>query len=102
MPAPLAVASTLHGALYGLFPIGWIVVAAVFLYRITVETGQFDTIRDSIASLTADRRLQALLIAFSFGAFLEGRGRLRHARRDLGRHAGRASASSRCTPPASA
>jgi lactate permease len=72
MPAPLAVASALHGALYGLFPIGWIVVAAVFLYRITVETGQFDTIRDSIASLTGDRRLQALLIAFSFGAFLEG------------------------------
>jgi lactate permease len=72
MPAPLAVASTLHGALYGLFPIGWIVVSAVFLYRITVETGQFATIHDSIASLTADRRLQALLIAFSFGAFLEG------------------------------
>jgi lactate permease len=72
MPAPLAVASTLHGALYGLFPIGWIVIAAVFLYRITVESGQFNAIRDSIASLTADRRLQALLIAFSFGAFLEG------------------------------
>jgi lactate permease len=72
MPAPLALASTLHGALYGLFPIGWIVIAAVFLYRITVESGQFDAIRDSIASLTADRRLQALLIAFSFGAFLEG------------------------------
>ncbi len=72
MPAPLAVASTVHGALYGLFPIGWIVVAAVFLYRVTVESGQFHTIRDSIASLTADRRLQALLIAFSFGAFLEG------------------------------
>ena len=72
MPATLAVASTLHGAAYGLFPIGWIVIAAVFLYRITVETGQFHTIRDSIASLTSDRRLQALLIAFSFGAFLEG------------------------------
>jgi lactate permease len=72
MPAPLAIASTLHGALYGLFPIGWIVIAAVFLYRITVESGQFAVIRDSIAALTADRRLQALLIAFSFGAFLEG------------------------------
>ncbi|HSK11312.1 MAG TPA: lactate permease LctP family transporter [Vicinamibacterales bacterium] len=72
MPAPLAIASTLQGALYGLFPIGWIVVAAVFLYRVTVESGQFAVIRDSIASLTADRRLQALLIAFSFGAFLEG------------------------------
>lgn len=72
MPAPLALASTLQGALYGLFPIGWIVVAAVFLYRVTVESGQFAIIRDSVASLTSDRRLQALLIAFSFGAFLEG------------------------------
>ena len=72
MPIALALASTLQGALYGLFPIGWIVVAAVFLYRITVETGQFEIIKDSIASLTEDRRLQALLIAFSFGAFLEG------------------------------
>jgi len=72
MPPRLAVASTLQGALYGLFPIGWIVVAAVFLYRVTVESGQFPIIRDSVASLTSDRRLQALLIAFSFGAFLEG------------------------------
>ena len=72
MPIALAVASTLQGALYGLFPIGWIVVAAVFLYRITVETGQFEIIKDSIASVTEDRRLQALLIAFGFGAFLEG------------------------------
>ena len=62
----------LQGALYGLFPIGWIVVAAVFLYRVTVETGQFEVIKQSVASLTDDRRLQALLIAFSFGAFLEG------------------------------
>lgn len=72
MPPTLAIAAALHGALYGLFPIGWIVVTAVYLYRLTVETGQFAIIRDSIASLTADRRLQALLIAFSFGAFLEG------------------------------
>ncbi|HEX7486656.1 MAG TPA: lactate permease LctP family transporter [Vicinamibacterales bacterium] len=72
MPIALALASTLQGALYGLFPIGWIVIAAVFLYRITVETGQFETIKNSIASITEDRRLQALLIAFSFGAFLEG------------------------------
>ena len=72
MPVALALASTLQGALYGLFPIGWIVVAAVFLYRITVESGQFEVIKDSIASVTEDRRLQALLIAFSFGAFLEG------------------------------
>jgi lactate permease len=72
MPIALALASTLQGALYGLFPIGWIVVAAVFLYRITVETGQFEIIKESIASITEDRRLQGLLIAFSFGAFLEG------------------------------
>jgi lactate permease len=72
MPLALAAASTLEGALYGLFPIGWIVVAAVFLYNITVVSGQFTVIKDSIASVTEDRRLQALLIAFSFGAFLEG------------------------------
>jgi lactate permease len=72
MPIGLALASTLQGALYGLFPIGWIVIAAVFLYRITVESGQFEVIKNSIASITEDRRLQALLIAFSFGAFLEG------------------------------
>ena len=62
----------IHGALYGLFPIGWIVLAAVVLYQITVRTGQFDVIKQSVASLTEDRRIQALLIAFSFGAFLEG------------------------------
>jgi lactate permease len=72
MPIGLALASTLQGALYGLFPIGWIVISAVFLYRITVETGQFEIVKNSIASITEDRRLQALLIAFSFGAFLEG------------------------------
>jgi lactate permease len=72
MPLSLALAATTHGALYGLFPIGWIVVAAVFLYRITVETGQFEVVKNSIAAITDDRRLQALLIAFSFGAFLEG------------------------------
>jgi lactate permease len=72
MPVSLALAATLQGALYGLFPIGWIVVAAVFLYRVTVESGQFAIIKRSIAALTDDRRLQALLIAFSFGAFLEG------------------------------
>ncbi|GEA14234.1 lactate permease [Moorella sp. E308F] len=72
MPADLAILSFVNGGLYGLFPIGWIVVAAVFLYQITVKTGQFEIIKDSIAGITEDRRLQALLIAFSFGAFLEG------------------------------
>jgi len=72
MPANLSLLSLLYGALFGLWPIGWIVVTVVFLYNLTVETGQFKIIKDSIASLTEDRRLQALLIAFSFGAFLEG------------------------------
>ncbi|MCW2277392.1 L-lactate permease [Heliophilum fasciatum] len=72
MPANLAISSTLQGALYGLFPICWIVITAVFLYNVTVKTGQFEVIKDSIASITDDRRLQALLIGFSFGAFLEG------------------------------
>lgn len=72
MPAKYAVLSTIYGALFGLWPIGWIVVTAVFLYNLTVKTGQFEIIKDSIASVTEDRRLQALLIAFCFGAFLEG------------------------------
>lgn len=72
MPVKLAALSTLHGALYGLFPICWIIIGAVFLYNITVASGQFDIIKNFMASITPDRRLQALLIAFSFGAFLEG------------------------------
>jgi lactate permease len=72
MPANLALLSTINGALYGWFPIGWIVVTAVFLFNITVKSGQFDIIKHFMASITSDRRLQALLIAFSFGAFLEG------------------------------
>jgi lactate permease len=72
MPLPMAVVSAIHGGVYGLFPIGWIVIGAVFLYNITVETGQFEIIKKSIASITNDRRLQVLLISFSFGAFLEG------------------------------
>lgn len=72
MPLKLAVLSTMHGALYGLFPICWIIVAAIFLYNITVKTGQFEIIKSFMASITADRRLQALLIGFSFGSFLEG------------------------------
>ncbi len=72
MPIKLAALSTLHGALYGLFPICWIIIGAVFLYNITVASGQFEIIKNFMASITPDRRLQALLIAFSFGAFLEG------------------------------
>ncbi len=72
MPTDLAFMSTAYGALQGLFPIGWIVLNAVLLYNISVRTGSFAVVRDTIESITVDRRLQALLIAFCFGAFLEG------------------------------
>ncbi|MBS1920520.1 MAG: lactate permease LctP family transporter [Bacteroidetes bacterium] len=72
MPLKLAFLSTANGVLYGLFPICWIVIAALFLFNITKESGQFEVIKHFIASITPDRRLQALLIAFSFGSFLEG------------------------------
>jgi L-lactate permease len=66
------ISSALFGAAFGLFPITWIVFWAIVLYRITVETGKFEIIRESIGTLTTDMRLQILLIAFAFGAFLEG------------------------------
>jgi lactate permease len=72
MPPSLALLSTANGAIYGLFPICWIVLPAVFLFNLTVRSGQFAIIRQFLASITADRRIQALLIAFSFGSFLEG------------------------------
>ena len=72
MPVPAAAATAVYGAAYGLFPIGWIILAAVFLYNLTVRTGQFDIVKASVARLSADRRIQALLVAFSFGAFIEG------------------------------
>jgi L-lactate transport len=72
MPVQLAARSATMGAAFGLLPIGWIVYWAVVLYRITVETGNFEIIKDSIGGLTTDRRLQAILIAFAFGAFIEG------------------------------
>jgi lactate permease len=72
MPLKLAVMSTLFGAAYGLFPIAWVVFASIMLYRLVVDAGKFEIIKDSVASLTDDRRLQALFIAFSFGAFIEG------------------------------
>lgn len=72
MPVPMALASAGYGFLYGLWPIAWIIVTAVFLYKITVKTGQFDIIRSSVLSVTEDQRLQMLLVGFAFGAFLEG------------------------------
>jgi lactate permease len=72
MPAPFAGASAVYGAAFGLFPIGWIVLNAVFIYQLAVETGTFEQLKKQIAALSGDRRIQALLIAFSFGAFIEG------------------------------
>src|SRR5688572_10091278 len=72
MPAGLAAMSAIYGAAFGLFPIGWIVLCAIFLYDITVHTGQFEIVKRTIGGLADDRRVQVLLIAFSFGAFIEG------------------------------
>ena len=69
---PTMMAAAVNGAAFGLLPIGWIVLAAIFLYNLTVRTGQFETVKRSVAALSDDRRLQALLIAFCFGAFVEG------------------------------
>jgi lactate permease len=72
MPVPTALATAAYGAAYGFLPIGWIVLNAVFLYSLTVATGQFDVVKGSVGRLSSDRRIQALLVAFSFGAFIEG------------------------------
>ncbi|MDF2626839.1 MAG: L-lactate permease [Symbiobacteriaceae bacterium] len=72
MPVQTAGMSYLYGVLYGMFPIGWIVIAAMFLYTVTLVTGQFEIVKDSVASMSSDKRIQAILIAFSFGAFVEG------------------------------
>ena len=72
MPISAAAATTIYGAAYGLFPIGWIVLAAIFLYNLSVRSGTFEVVKHSVARLSGDRRVQALLIAFSFGAFIEG------------------------------
>ena len=72
MPGSTALAAAGYGACFGLMPIGWIVLSAVFLYNLTVRSGQFEIIRHSVAAISPDRRIQALLIAYSFGSFLEG------------------------------
>ncbi|MED3526808.1 L-lactate permease [Bacillus thuringiensis] len=72
MPFMMAMAATGYGFLYGLWPIAWIIIMSVFLYKISVKTGQFDVIRASVLSITNDHRLLVILIGFSFGAFLEG------------------------------
>ncbi len=72
MPGSMAVAAAANGAAFGLFPIGWIVLNAIFVYDVAVGTGQFEVVKHTIANLAADRRIQVLLIGFSFGAFIEG------------------------------
>jgi lactate permease len=72
MPFGTAVGALTYGVAFGLFPIIWIVVTAVWVYNMTVESGEFEFIKESLARLTDDRRLQAIFIAFAFGSFLEG------------------------------
>jgi len=72
LPPPLTLSAAADGAAFGLFPISWIVFASITLYRVTVETGKFEIIKASMGNLTTDARLQALLVAFAFGAFVEG------------------------------
>src|SRR5205085_10596983 len=72
MPAGMSLRATVLGAVTGFFPIGWIVLNVIFMYRLTVATGRFETLQQAIGGVTPDRRLQLLLIAFGFGAFFEG------------------------------
>ena len=74
MPVTLVAAAAGHGVIFGLIRIAWIIIASIFLYNIACETGQFQVMKDSIAGLSGDKRLQLILIAFCFGAFLEGTG----------------------------
>src|SRR6476620_254503 len=72
MPVKAAIASTIYGGAYGLFPIGWIIINLIFLYQLTVNKGLFTVIRRHLATIAPDPRIQVILIAFSFGAFFEG------------------------------
>src|SRR5438128_5826618 len=72
MPVGMLVSSVTFGAAFGLFPIGWVVFSAILLYRVTVESGRFEILKDSVGHLTDDGRLQMMLVAFAFGAFVEG------------------------------
>ena len=74
MPGGLIAAASLNGFVFGFFRIAWIVIASIYLYNVAVETGQFEVMKQSIAGLSSDKRIQVILIAFCFGAFLEGTG----------------------------
>src|SRR5207248_773066 len=72
MPVGMLLSSITYGAAFGLFPIGWVVFSAILLYRVTLESGRFDILKNSVGHLTDDGRLQMMLVAFAFGAFIEG------------------------------
>src|SRR5262245_6869786 len=72
MPVGMLASSITYGAAFGLLPIGWVVFSAILLYRVTLESGRFDVLKDSVGHLTDDGRLQMLMVAFAFGAFVEG------------------------------
>src|SRR5205085_1721837 len=72
MPVNMLLSSITYGAAFGLFPIGWVVFSAILLYRVTLESGRFDILKNSVGHLTDDGRLQMMLVAFAFGAFIEG------------------------------
>src|SRR5882757_1204524 len=72
MPTGMSIRASLLGVVSGFFPIGWIVLNVIFLYQVTVSTGRFELLKRAVGGVTEDRRLQLLLIAFSFGAFFEG------------------------------
>src|SRR5688572_17512117 len=72
MPTQLALAAAAYGAAFGFLPIGWLIINAIFIYQLSVDTGQFKVLQKQIAGVSGDRRIQALLLAFSFGAFIEG------------------------------
>jgi L-lactate permease len=69
MPSRMLLASVSYGSAFGLFPIGWVVFSAILLYRVTLESGRFEILKDSVGHLTDDGRLQMMLVAFAFGAF---------------------------------
>src|SRR5439155_18987226 len=71
MPVGMLFSSVTYGAAFGLFPIGWVVFSAILLYRVTVESGRFEILKDSVGNLTDDCRLQMMLVAFAIGAFVE-------------------------------
>src|SRR3954454_14241045 len=74
MPAHMVVGAVADGLVFGWFRIAWIVVAAVFVYELSVDSGKFEVVKQSVGGISNDRRLQVLLIAFAFGALLEGAG----------------------------